>query len=266
MSLVGKRKISGYLSDSAIVSSISIIIACVLTPKLFQTDDIYSIRVNGLFVFLNILFAYLSGSRSCVFIIFLLTIISIFSKGYKLELNFKTNNKSFFKKLSIFIAPFLSILGYLVALGTFNFGPRIKNINGFFDRFQQWGYAFIINPKWFEGIGLGAKFVLDEFGDTAYTHFLDPHNLYLSTLLNLGILSGLVMLIFALFLLIFLIKKLRVMDYDYCYYLLAFSAILNSPIGGSMFSLNNVYDRIIWIALSFIFLDDLNKNNIPHRN
>ena len=46
----------GYLSDSAIVSSISIIVACVLTPKLFQTDKIYSIRVIGLFVFLNILF------------------------------------------------------------------------------------------------------------------------------------------------------------------------------------------------------------------
>ena len=255
----------GYLSDSAIVSSISIIVACVLTPKLFQTDKIYSIRVIGLFVFLNILFAYLSGSRSCVFIIFILTIISLFSKGNKLELKFRTNNKIFFKKLSIFTAPFLGILGYFIALGIFNFGPRVTTINAFFDRFQQWGYAFIVNPKWFEGIGLGAKFVLDEFGDTSYTHFLDPHNLYLSTLLNLGILSGLVMFIFAIFTLIFLIKKLRVMDYDYCYYLLVFSAILLSPIGGSMFSINNIFDRIIWIALSFIFFDDLNKKIILKR-
>ena len=73
------------------------------------------------------------------------------------------------------------------------------------------------------------------------------------------------MFIFAIFTLIFLIKKLRVMDYDYCYYLLVFSAILLSPIGGSMFSINNIFDRIIWIALSFIFFDDLNKKIILKR-
>ena len=254
----------GYLSDSAIVSSISIIVSCVLTPKLFQTDNIYSIRINGFFILLNLLFAYLSGSRSCVFIIFILTVISLFSKGNKLDLKFRTNNKTFFKKLSIFTTPFLATLGYFLALGIFSFGPRVTTINAFFDRFQQWGYAFI-DPKWFKGIGLGAKFISDEVGETIYTHFLDPHNLYLSTLLNLGILSGLVMLIFAFFALIFIIKKLRVMDEDYCYYLLVFSAILSSPIGGSMFSINNVYDRIIWIALSFIFFGDLNKKNITSR-
>ena len=256
-------RFSGYLSDPAIVSSISIIISCVLTPKLFQTDNIYSIRVSGFFVLLNFLFAYLSGSRSCVFIIFILTIISLFSKGNQLRLKFRTNNKTFFKKISIFTTPFLGTLGYFLALGIFSFGPRVTNINAFYDRFQQWGYAFV-DPKWFEGIGLGAKFIADEAGETIYTHFLDPHNLYLSTLLNLGVLSGLVMLIFSFLALIFLVKKLRVMDYDYCYYLLVFSAILNSPIGGSMFSLNNVYDRILWIALSFIFFD-LSKKNIPYK-
>ena len=158
----------------------------------------------------------------------------------------------------------MATLGYFLALGIFSFGPRVTTINDFFDRFQQWGYAFI-DPKWFKGIGLGAKFISDEVGETIYTHFLDPHNLYLSTLLNLGILSGLVMLIFAFFALIFIIKKLRVMDEDYCYYLLVFSAILSSPIGGSMFSINNVYDRIIWISLSFIFFGDLNKKNITSR-
>ena len=256
-------RFSGYLSDPAIVSSISIIISCVLTPKLFQTDNIYSIRVSGFFVLLNFLFAYLSGSRSCVFILFILTIISLFSKGNQLKLKFRTNNKTFFKQISIFTTPFLGTLGYFLALGIFSFGPRVTNINAFYDRFQQWGYAFV-DPKWFEGIGLGAKFIADEAGETIYTHFLDPHNLYLSTLLNLGVLSGLVMLIFSFLALIFLVKKLRVMDYDYCYYLLVFSAILNSPIGGSMFSLNNVYDRILWIALSFIFFD-LSKKNIPHK-
>ena len=257
-------RFNGYLSDSSIVSSISIIVSCVLTPKLFQTDNIFSIRKNSIFVLLNLLIAYLSGSRSCVFIIFVLTIICVFSKVNQLGLKFRTNNKTFFKKLSIVTTPFLGTLGYFIALGIFSVGPRVTTINAFYDRFQQWGYAFI-DPKWFDGIGLGAKFISDEVGETTYTHFLDPHNLYLSTLLNLGILSGIVMFIAALSTFIFLIKKLRVMDCNYCYYLLVFSAILVSPIGGSMFSINNVYDRIIWIALSFIFLDELYKNIIPRR-
>ncbi len=257
-------RFSGYLSDPAIVSSNSIIVACALTPKLFQTDKIYSIRINGFFVLLNILFAYFSGSRSCVFVIFILTTISLFSKGGQLKLKFKTSNKTFFKKLSIFTAPLLGTLGYFIALGIFSVGPRETTMDAFYDRFQQCGYAFV-DPKWFEGIGVGAKFVLDEVGETSYTHFLDPHNLYLSTLLNLGILSGIVMFISALFALVFIIKKLRVMDSNYCYYLLVFSAILISPIGGSMFSINNVYDRIVWIALSFIFLDESYKKITPQK-
>ena len=99
----------------------------------------------------------------------------------------------------------------------------------------------------------------------AYTHFLDPHNLYLSNLLNLGIFFWLVKFISALFALIFLFKKLRVVDCDYCYYLLIFPAILISPIGSSIFSINNVYFRTTWIALPFIFLVESYKKNIPYK-
>ena len=245
-------RFQGYLSQGNL-SALCIIVSCFLTPKLFQTDNLRSIRIDTFFIILNLLFAYLTGSRSCVFIILIITAITLFSKVGEFKFKFKTNNKSIFKKFSIFAYPIFGILGYYISSGVLNYGPRIKTQNAFDDRLTQWSYAFI-DPKLTEGIGLSAKFVLDSAGDTKYTHFLDPHNLYLTTLLNLGILTGLIMFIFMIFTLIYVLRKLKYMNYDYCFYLLIFSIILISPIGGSMFSLNNFYDRVAWISLSFIFL------------
>ena len=246
-------RFKGYLSDPAIMSSLSIIITCFLTPRLFQTDKLALIRFDIFFLLLNFLFAYLSGSRSCIFIILVLTLITLFANGYKYKLKFKSNNKSIFRNISLGTTPFIAILGYFMTTGLLTFGPRLRTQNAFNDRFTQWSYAFI-DPKWFEGIGLTAKFVLDDVGETAYTHFLDPHNLYLSTALNLGMLSGLIMFIGTIIILFNLISGLSIINQDYCFYLLVFSIILISPIGGSMFSLNNIYDRTAWVSLSFLFL------------
>ena len=70
-----------------------------------------------------------------------------------------------------------------------------------------------------------------------------------------------IMLIGTIIVLFKLISGLSVINQDYCFYLLVFSIILISPIGGSMFSLNNIYDRTAWLALSFIFLPINPKNS-----
>ena len=188
----------------------------------------------------------------------ILSAITLFASVKKYSLKFKTSNKIFIKYFSISTIPILITFGYFLATGILKFGPRTVTMNAFSDRFTQWSYAFL-DPKWFKGIGLTAKFVIDDIGDTTYTSLLDPHNLYLSTSLNLGMLSGLMMLLSAILTLIFVTRKLSSINNDYCFYLLIFAIILISPIGGSMFSINNIYDRTAWIALSFIFLEDKSR-------